>query len=375
MKQSFWLIGLVLVTAFAFSLSASTPVRAAPQTDWTNNYITGPVTWTAANSPYVLNSRVTIASGGLLTIQSGVVVQSPESSGGFIIEAGGQINAVGTTFTAIDTTKPWDSIIVNEGILRLNNCDIAYAKSSYSSGLGVLYMFSSDVQVRNTRIHNNSGNGMYIVYPDLTPLFENVEIDHNTGVAIYQNFLTAQPVFTNLNIHDNTGGDYLVINNADVGASVGPGTVLDATGLNGKPVVANSDFNLYNTLTIIPGTEIRMYPGKGFYVQSGGKLMAEGTAPKPILFTAVDTAHPWNVIMVNDGGIARLDHCDITLANSVYSTGNGVLYLYGGADVEVRNSRIHHNSSGAINLAYPNLTPLFENVEIDQYGRQLPGDQ
>jgi uncharacterized repeat protein (TIGR01451 family) len=375
MKRSSLIACLLFVLAFVLSFSPISPVRAAapawqpalPYTPWPGGTINTHVTWTKANSPYVLSGRVEIAAGGLLTIEPGVTVQSPENSGGLFIQSGGQVSALGSTtdpiyFTAVDLTKPWDSIIVNTGgILRLDNCDIAYAKNTYSTAEGALYLIGADVQVSNTRIHNNTGNGIYLQQPAITPQFENVTIDHNTGVPIYQFFLSAQPVYHNIIMHDNTGGDFLVINNADVSQPL----VLDGSGLNGKPVVVNANINLYNTLTVVPGTEIRMYPTRGIFIQNGGKLVAEGSSStNTIRFTAVDTANPWNMIMVNIGGALRMNFCDIAYANSNGSSGSGILFLWG-TDVQVRNTRFHDNNSGAVYLNQPDITPLFDTVTID----------
>ena len=54
---------------------------AVPATAWCSTISTA-ITWTPANNPYVLCGRIDISATGSLTIQPGVVVQSPKIQAG-----------------------------------------------------------------------------------------------------------------------------------------------------------------------------------------------------------------------------------------------------------------------------------------------------
>ena len=374
MKRSAMFFRLFVVLGITLLFFPTSVAQA--DTPWPGGTISASVTWTKANSPYILSGQVTIPAGLTLTIEPGVTVKSPFMSGGFLIQAGGKLNAVGTSslpisFTAIDITKLWFGFIVNDGgILRLDYCDIAFVASDYwHYGDGALYLWGSDVQVRNTRIHHSTINaGIWIASVGLTPLFENVTIDNNTGMAIHQKFITAQPVYHNIIMHDNAGGDFVYISDGKVNDR---DATLDSTGLDGKNIMlgTGSQIQANRTLTITPGTEIRMVDSY-ITVENGGKLAAEGTAANPIHFTTADPTKSWYGVLVKAGGSARLNYCDIAYAAGNYwDYGNrSVLSLFS-SDVEVRNSRIHDNTTVAIVVNYESH-PLLRNNQFynNSYG-------
>jgi len=367
MRRLLQVLTVAVMVVFLFGSSGwFSPVRAAPMfTDWPAGDISTAVVWSAANNPYVVNGRINIVSGGSLTIGPGVIVQFSTSGGGFMVFTGGSLITQGAegnvvTLTAANTGTPWDSIILSGGTLNLNYTDISYAAAGYSSGSGVLYLYSSDVQVRNTTLHNNNSVGIYMAYDQLTPTFENVTVQNNTGIPIYQSYMTDQPVYTNITLTGNTAGDFVYINNGSVSSQ---DAVLDGTGLNGLPFHLGSNISVSKMLTIVPGTEVRLGENRRVEVNNGGTLIAEGSVAAPITFDAVDPATPWDSIIVSPTGIASLNYCDISHASANYSSGHGVLYLYS-SDVQVRNTVLHDNSSMGINIAYDQLTPTFENVTI-----------
>lgn len=69
-----------------------------------NGIISSDTTWTKANSPYTLNGPVSVAQGVTLTIEPGVIVQSP-GSGPYTIEVNGTMRAIGTITDKIEFNK------------------------------------------------------------------------------------------------------------------------------------------------------------------------------------------------------------------------------------------------------------------------------
>jgi len=101
------------------------------------------------------------------------------------------------------------------------------------------------------------------------------------------------------------------------------------------------------TMTIAPGATLRFNSGIG--ISASGKLLAQGTAAQPIIFTS-DNSSPspgdWSGIQINsDTGTQNiLDNVDVSYATSgiqVYSGGGG-----GVGVATITNSNIHHNRFG-----------------------------
>src|ERR1035441_72394 len=107
-----WLAALA-----AFSLVSTTSAQT---------YIPGPVlppgTWSPSSNPYDVIGNCTLATGGTLTIQPGVVVNI---ASGVSITNNGTIQAVGTasqriTFQSFTPSEFWTHIMVANGLATTN---------------------------------------------------------------------------------------------------------------------------------------------------------------------------------------------------------------------------------------------------------------
>jgi RHS repeat-associated protein len=145
-------------------------------------------------------------------------------------------------------------------------------------------------------------------------------------------------------------------NNADVRyiISARSGTISTNETWSGSQLIhITDDISVPNgvTLTIQPGTIIKIDRNKGIHVQSGGKLIVNGTVAQPIYFTSIkddtvggDTnsdgsattpaAGDWGYINIGGDGAASFDHASIR-----YGTGNLGVITSDGA-LTVSNSMV-----------------------------------
>ncbi|MBN1183361.1 MAG: right-handed parallel beta-helix repeat-containing protein [Bacteroidales bacterium] len=103
------------------------------------------------------------------------------------------------------------------------------------------------------------------------------------------------------------------------------------------------------TLSIAAGASIKVKPGKSLTIN--GKLVANGTSNKPIVFESMDASSSWNGIqMVNADDNSSLKYCEVKGAT------NGI--VINNCDPDIEQCYIHSNSSDGIymtNYASPNL--------------------
>ncbi|MBC8465560.1 right-handed parallel beta-helix repeat-containing protein, partial [bacterium] len=157
-------------------------------------------TWTASNSPYIINDVTTIESDVLLTIESGVIVKFGTGAG-FIID--GLLHARGTetdsiVFTSLDAAEPgtwggllfsggsdeelWDSDdqFSGEGSI-LDHCILEYGggSSEFSSVVSVTF---SSLYITNSLIQNCLGETGTIHCGNISKLMiEKSKVINNTA--------------------------------------------------------------------------------------------------------------------------------------------------------------------------------------------------
>ncbi|TVQ96246.1 MAG: hypothetical protein EA399_16215, partial [Desulfovibrionales bacterium] len=324
-------------------------------------------TWALAGSPYRITDSITVDEEAILTIEPGVRVEFSQSQQ---LVVNGGLTAVGTTaapivFTGTEESPGWwNGIFVREaGSATLEHTEIAYAGKStwldsayrtsalYKSGSGALTL-------KNSTIHNSSGNALEVYAGYQAFISENNRFEHsNRGVFIRRN----------VSFNDNT--------------SRFSGNILQDAWLEGGTLDQNVTWNLspdYSffvsgnvtvaadaRLQVMPGTVLKFAQSQQLVVN--GELDARGTADAPIHFTDwrddivggdanrdEQETEPapgwWPGIFVGGVGSATLEYIQIAYAgrsnwfDSAYRSSG--LYKSGSGDLTLKNSNIR-DSSGA----------------------------
>ena len=332
----------------------------------TGNYVgkkNGKVTIHEQTIPYVITqSYVDIDDNAEVTIEPGVTIAMGEDSHisvGYYSSA--KLTAVGTeekpiTFTSNAKDKAagdWDGIRFYEYASKssaLKYCNIEYAGGDYAP----VYIYNTAISIENCTITNNSNYGVNAnSESNFTSFTGNVIKDNELcpvrcsaaaagaiaadneldalGVEIYSYELTEKVTWVNLKVPFTIKASYLEI---DDGGS----------------------------LTIEPGVTVQFaentHISVGYY--SEGKLVAEGTAEEPIIFTsAMKDKYPgdWDNIRFYEYSSAGciLDHCKILYGGD----GGNSLYLYNCAGkVTVQNCEIAYSDGYGIyvNNASPTMS-------------------
>lgn len=217
----------------------------------------GSVHWTTAQSPVLVNCDVTVT--GTLTIDPGVQVRFASSDTDFLIATGGSLVAVGTgaspiVFTSNSGTSPgsWGGIDIvgDAGVVKIQHAEFRYAGSTTYGAVQFPISLSgrNQPEISNITFLNNRRNAIGLKYG-------------NYSSAVRLNVAGINYV---------AAGDVVI--NAGVTMTIDPGVVLK---------FENSDSDL----------------------QVNGRLVADGTASKPIYLTALRDDSQ-GIDAGNDGAVA-----------------------------------------------------------------------
>ncbi len=86
------------------------------------------------------------------------------------------------------------------------------------------------------------------------------------------------------------------------------------------------------TLTIEPCAVVRVAPGRGIFADTGGKLVALGTADKPIRFEPLEAGKPW-------GNLRAATPSTLRLAYATLDGGGGALTTFGAIEVRAHQGK------------------------------------
>lgn len=300
------------------------------------------VTWGLQTAPYVIASRVEInsANGAKLTIAAGNTIQFASGAEMVVGNDGyGTLIAQGTEdmpilFTSTSVQKQpgqWDYIAFESGATSnslLDHC-IIEAGGGYADYTGAIDIEESYISITNTEIRTSASFGITL-----------------DGSAYFNSFY-------NNNIHDCAS--YAMEIYGKYAHTIGTGNVYGATDkikvlgstisqtsvtwvAQSTPYVIDGTLKVESasgsTLNIEPGTVIHFTEGSEIMVgySDFGKLVANGTAASPIIFT---TAAPsggeqpgqWDGIFfyANTLNGALLNYCEISYGGgyaSSYNNGN-----------------------------------------------------
>jgi uncharacterized repeat protein (TIGR01451 family) len=358
-------------------------------------------TWIEAQSPYVINGRVTFSDGITLTIEPGVQVLLGQNAS---ISVFGTLHAVGTAEkpivlqpTSTDATDFWNWLEIGGGSDQndSNNSRLSYVtieggaaqtrsgvflfKSSPTldhvtirdmGGIGIEVSGGSPT-IDTALIENNSGDGVFFSQ-STAPKLVNATVRNNSGVAVNQLPADMSPTYRNLSFSGN-GANVIRIETDSVGfgaPNITSGRFW-AFGQAGVPIqIAGSlSINRGAFLSLEPGTYLQ-FTNQGS-ISVSGALYALGAPTAPItLSMQADRSGGYGGMTLNSGSRAILQHCGVTLDGP--ST-NAALMLWT-ANAIIQNCRIVTESTDALRV-YTGVQPILANNELKSTSFGLRNDR
>ncbi len=241
---------------------------------------------------------LTLAAGTILKFQTGAYFEIAGSlkaignSGNPIIFTSDEDDTIGGDSNSDgNNTLPgpgqWESLYISGAGTALEYVEVRYAGNVSDPGNTFGPYRVPAVQVgdalsptlRNVRIFASENVGI-ATGGNSTPEFTNLRIE-NSGREAIQQALTSMPVYAGVVLRENQGNRITWS-----GGILNGSRTMDFQGI---PVhlTTNLTIGANTTLTLVPGTILKM--PEGAYIDSAptGVLIAEGTPEKPIVFTSI----------------------------------------------------------------------------------------
>lgn len=291
----------------------------------------GPLT--LANSPYLVPAYATLSipDSQALTIEPGVIVRLKEMA---TVEIYGTLTAEGDSanrirFISDTVTERWYTFIFRqESNSSLKFCDIEHGGSApFGQGQQLLLQNAASLIIDNCTIHEGEDEGISGMMGSGVAgalSITNSAITNNGGNGIEVSTDISSPVTLTNNTILNNGGSAFRLG-TDIYPSGGTvsgngfdgietdGGITSATGIYEFNLLVN-DFKTFNigggtTVTLIPGTEVRMKESATFDIS--GTLIAEGTGADRITFTSHTPPQLWFTMIFRSGSTGSFKYCDI----------------------------------------------------------------
>jgi len=134
-----------------------------------------------------------------------------------------------------------------------------------------------------------------------------------------------------MGLNQNSSSDFILI--ADLYLDVPPPPFTNVWAASNSPIVLAASVTVTNgeTLVIEPGVTVALGAGVNLSIANGGRLLAEGTADQPIVFTRSGTSGYWGNLTIN-GSIAspesRITHARFEF--NANSTGTAAIQVSAG---------------------------------------------
>jgi parallel beta-helix repeat protein len=340
MRTLLLVLGLAVL---AVLLSASRPASAqtpppdtgpwtvADQTDWSGNVT-------------LYNDLTVTATGSLNLTGASLIFDCPTRAAfGIIVEPGGKLTAIGSTFSALKASLPFTFVINANSVVDLEFCNLSNVGSFVSTmDTWGIFIHSGSTTITHCKIAQ-CNVGMLVQGP-IAPQITFNEIVNNSDRGIWVKF--ASPRIGNNRIAGNSYGIYLendsspVLLNNDLADNkkdavyFGGGCNADWT-IDGPAAWTNSTVNLRGNLT----------------VQAGGRLTMRGSS---LLLTS--TADARKYVRVRSGGnLSLLEGSAIDVPAVISGVGAYAFDAESGAGLTIMDSAVHNAGYDSIDLAHAGL--------------------
>lgn len=296
--------------------------------------------------------------GGTLTIEEGVSIWFASGSS-VTVRTGGQLRIAGTEempveLSTADPLVSWQGIRFDasqgsenvwEHVLLENAGDRNWTGAADSEA--ALYL-NGATTLSTTRLTIAKSRGYALhVEKDVTFTFEQGVLTENERVGIFHPNVVGN-LDSTVEVTDNTVNTIDVVfgNNDDVGDAQ---TWLPV----GEGYVIKTRFFVSSVLTLEAGTRLVFDAGASLELNSGGQIVAIGTASSPVVLTGVEpTRGFWKGVRVQGGASGSLDHTVVEYAGGDDWTGASdtaaALYLETDASLTITNSTLRESANYAL---------------------------
>jgi len=322
------------------------------------------ITWTKISIPYEIEEDILISSTNLI-IEAGVSVLFNPTSG-LSINTDSTLTSIGTSLQPITMNSisliqnsNWLGIIFENSngnnTIEYTNINNAGAKEDSNfqiSESSIIVAANSIVKIRNSKITNSDGFGLYVDATSTLIDFENNSLLDNTlGIA------EVSPLILSQLLPNNTYGNGIGNTLEDTIFVLGDQLIENGNYrfFNlGVPYVFESHLSVQGDLFIEAGTVLLFEADRFVTVDQIGSLNAVGSSNQRILFSSIsqymqasNTDKYWNGILFfrsNDKINNVFDYVDIEYAGEPRNANFAVLGLSNGATLTVTNSSISNTS-------------------------------
>ena len=332
----------------------------------------GNYTWLAHNTPYIIEDDIRMGSEGSgvnITINPGTTIKFAKEAYlefAYWENQNAKIIAKGTADKPILFTSNSPAPAAGDyGGFRFyngaNNCEFEYCTFEFAGQAdwtGSIYINNSSVKFLSCTFKDLKNSAIVLKEGGAFSLFEG-----NTFLNIEKHPIDILP-----NYAHTIGANNTFNANANRGIFISNDGILDIRGdytwLNhDAPYIIEDMMRIGSegsgvNLTIEPGTTVKFSDGAGFEISyfdnTYAKLIAEGTAANPIIFTSNSPAPAkgdWRGFVFNKGvSGSSLKHCKILYAGFNEYYGAFALLESGTNTVTLENSLIAHSNSHGITV-------------------------
>jgi hypothetical protein len=328
------------VDAGADGPTADSAASCPPYTPLKDDFSTD----TTLKGCYLVETKISVHSGALLTIEPGSLLVFKKDTG-LTISSDGALKAQGTAaepilFTGEEKTRGhWDGILLHNSDSDdniLEHVTIEYG-GAYKFPYGEkadLALTSSGYPVKasisNTTLQESAGYGFFFDRMSAIPSFANNTVTKNASGAGYIEDEAAAKLDGSSTYSGNDQDFVLLAVNTVEATQTWP--ALDVPYHVDGVLIVDKDPGI--TLTIGAGATLKFLPASGLEIGSFGALTAKGSAGAKITFTRADATTPWRGIQFHNSASSSN-----ILDQVIIEHGGGYQFPYGDkANVAITSS-------------------------------------